>query len=181
MKLLLHFLILGQVGLISLMAVSTNANRCEDIHVEGTGTNPWVTIPGVSRFCYAYSSTPFTWEAANQHCKSLSSPGNEEGDLTSLDNPEEASAIFNYWNNAGTNLESGYWIGLNRGDVTGQTRRWTDYSRLRINDQAWQEGEPTNNCAYVANEGATDEEKMKWKTASCSTVTKPFICERKNY
>ncbi|XP_054760427.2 lithostathine-1-beta-like [Lytechinus pictus] len=140
--------------------------------------SPWEFNPLYPGYCYYYNFFPVSWSFADQICQFL-----EGGDLVSIDDSQEGMAIYEYWGTITTNPSLGYWIGLTDIHGTGLGRtKWTDWTSIKGRTN-WQGGAWPNdtnaNCAYVTNEGASDDERRQWKAASCESVLKPAICERK--
>ncbi|XP_001200211.1 snaclec macrovipecetin subunit alpha [Strongylocentrotus purpuratus] len=140
--------------------------------------SPWEPNTLYPGFCYYHYVFPVSWDTANTICQIFAG-----GDLASIDEFEEGTVIYDYWNRTAIDQSLGYWIGLTDIHDSGLgTRQWTDWTSLQGKTN-WQGGQrPTDtseDCVYVANEGDTDEERKQWRATSCTLVLKTFICERK--
>ncbi|KAM3929232.1 macrophage mannose receptor 1-like [Leptodactylus fuscus] len=124
----------------------------------------WIPYNG---HCYYLDRNARTWKEAMLSCRS------EEGDLASLHNIEEASAITSQL----TFGDAEYvWLGLN--DLTIQLYfEWSDGSRVTYT--TWQRGEPSHLNNRQEDCVALSTKDGQWSDQTCEKKF-PYICKRKS-
>ncbi|XP_075128115.1 macrophage mannose receptor 1-like [Leptodactylus fuscus] len=124
----------------------------------------WIPYNG---HCYYLDRDARTWEEAMLSCR------REEGDLASLHNIEEASAIASQL----TFGDAEYvWLGLN--DLKTQLYfEWSDGSPVTYT--TWQRGEPSHLSARQEDCVALSTKDGQWSDQICEKKF-PYICKRKS-